>query len=96
MLLFIIQIEPLPALLQRDLAGLNLGLVREASLGRVDDMAALGTNEADLDRLDTAVADFETVSVDILNRNRKTFVVSLGTWASHWPVWASVRWAGSR
>jgi hypothetical protein len=88
MLLFIIQIEPLLRRLQQDLTGLNVGLAHEASLGYVDDVAALGTDEADLLKLDEAVRDFEAVSGAILNRNRKSVIVGLGEWEGRadWPL----------
>jgi hypothetical protein len=47
MLLFIIKSEPLLRRLQRDLTGLNVSLTHKASLGYVDDVAALGTDEAE-------------------------------------------------
>jgi Reverse transcriptase (RNA-dependent DNA polymerase) len=56
MILFIIQIEPLLACLQRDLVGLCVSLAREASLGYIDDVVALGSDESDLLRLDEAVS----------------------------------------
>jgi hypothetical protein len=79
MLLFIIQIEPLLPHLQQEPTGLNFYLAHEASLGYVDDVAALGTDEADLVKLDDAVRDFEAVSGAILNRNRKSVIVGLGS-----------------
>jgi hypothetical protein len=88
MILFIIQIEPLLALLQQRLVGLNVGRIREASLGYVDDVATLGHQEADLFTLDTTVREFESVSGAILNRNRKSVLVGLGSWAGReeWPL----------
>jgi Reverse transcriptase (RNA-dependent DNA polymerase) len=93
MLLFILQIEPLLQRLQRDLTGLSVGLAREASLGYVDDVAALGQDEGDLLKLDEAVGDFEAVSGAILNRNRKSVIVGLGSWEGRadWPLhWLQV------
>jgi hypothetical protein len=88
MLLFIIQIEPLLRRLQQDLTGLNVGLAHEASLSYVNDVAALGTDEADFLKLDEAVRDFEAVSGAILNRNRKSVIVGLGEWEGRadWPL----------
>jgi hypothetical protein len=93
MLLFIIQIHPLLHLLHRRLAGLQVGAVREAALGYVDDVAALSSSLEDLAIIDSTVADFEAVSGAILNRNRKSVVVGLGTWAGRqdWPL----QWIGA-
>jgi hypothetical protein len=79
MLLFILQIEPLLQRLQTDLAGLNVGLANEVSLEYVDDITVLGTDKADLVKLDTFVNEFEAVSGAILNWNRKS-VIGLGEW----------------
>jgi hypothetical protein len=81
MLLYIIQLQPLLFILQRVLAGLSIGVVRETALGYVDDVAALSTSLADLEILDTTVSYFEAVSGALLNRNRKSVVVGLGSWA---------------
>jgi hypothetical protein len=62
MILFIIQIEPLLALLQQRLAGLQVGRIKEATLGYVDDVVTLGYQETDLHILDTTVRDLESVS----------------------------------
>jgi Reverse transcriptase (RNA-dependent DNA polymerase) len=93
MLLYIIQLQPLLFILQRVLAGFNIGMVRESALGYVDDVAALSTSLADLDTLDTTVSDFEAVSGALLNRNRKSVVVGLGSWAGRldWPL----QWIGA-
>jgi hypothetical protein len=48
MLLFILLIEHLLHLLQRDLAGLHVGRAKGGSLGYVDDVAAVGSNTDDL------------------------------------------------
>jgi hypothetical protein len=80
MLLFLFHIEPLLHRLQRDLAGLNIGLAHEAGLGYVDDVAVLSSDINDLPKMDAAVADFEAVSGAILNRNRKSVIVGLGQW----------------
>jgi exonuclease III len=80
MLLFLFHIEPLLHRLQRDLTGLRVGLAQEAGLGYVDDVAVLSCDEQDLLRMDSAVADFEAVSGALLNRNRKSVIVGLGSW----------------
>jgi hypothetical protein len=88
MLLFLFYIEPLLRRLQSDLTGLRVGTAREASLGYVDDVAVLGRDVNDLEKMDAAVADFEAVSGALLNRNRKSVIVGLGTWEARedWPL----------
>jgi len=88
MVLFVIQIEPLLVVLQRRLTGLQIGNFREASFGYVDDVAVLSEDEADLPRLDSAVRDFELASGAILNRNRKSMILGLGSWEARsvWPL----------
>jgi hypothetical protein len=54
MLLFLLQIEPLLRRLQRDLVGLHVGRAKIAGHGYVDDVAAVGTNIADLPKFDQA------------------------------------------
>ena len=78
MLLFVIQIEPLLAALERELHGLHVGLAREASFGYVDDVLALGTDIRDLGTMDRLVAAYEAASSAILNWNRKSVIVGLG------------------
>jgi hypothetical protein len=74
--------------LERDLCGLHVGIVRERSLGYVDDVSALGSDVKDLPILDRAVTDYEAVSGAILNRTRKSVIVGLGAWAGrqNWPL----------
>jgi len=88
MILYIIQLEPLLHFLQKALRGLRVGTIREASLGYVDDVAALGDDVEDLPVLDLAVRDFEAASGAILNRNRKSMIMGLGAWATRttWPL----------
>jgi hypothetical protein len=71
MLLFVIHIQPLLVQLQRVMAGLSIGAIRETALGYVDDVAAVSSTLDDLPIIDTAVADFEAPSGALLNRNRK-------------------------
>jgi hypothetical protein len=54
----------------------------------VDDVAAVGTNMADLPKLDEAVQDFESDSSAILNRNQKSVIIGLRGWAARteWPL----------
>jgi hypothetical protein len=88
MLLFLFHIEPLLRRLQSDLTCLRVGSAREASLSYVDDVAVLGSDVDDLQKMDIAVADFEAVSGALLNRSRKSVIVSLGTWEARedWPL----------
>ena len=93
MILFVIQIEPLLVALERLLAGVWVGAVREAALGYVDDVVVLGEEEGDLQILDVVVRDFESVSGAILNRNRKSVLLGLGSWAerAEWPLtWINI------
>ncbi len=87
-ILFIIQEEPFLCRLQRSLHGLHFGGLREASLGYVDDVAALSSKEEDLVILDTVVSDYEAASGAILNRNQKSAILGLGSWAGRqeWPL----------
>ena len=77
MILFVIQLEPLLALLERVLDGLAIGPVVEKSMGYMDDVAGLGDKEEDLLRLDDVVRAFELAS-------------GLGSWAG-WLDWL-LRW----
>ena len=88
MLLFVIQLEPLLHYLQGHLAGLRMAGLREASLGYVDDVAVLSDSDSDFTTCDEAVSLFEAASGALLNRNRKSVVVGLGTWAGRqdWPL----------
>jgi hypothetical protein len=67
LLLFIIQQEPYLWQLEHQLPGLMVGDTIIKSEGYVDDVDARG--------------DFETVSGQILNRNRKSAFLGLGTWS---------------
>ncbi len=70
-----------------------MGPVLETALGYVDDVATLGDRDQDLVELDVQMAAFERASGAILNRNRKSVIVGLGTWESRedWPVpWLQV------
>jgi hypothetical protein len=82
-----------PTWLQREMAGLSIGAIRETALGYVDDVAAVSSTLDDLPIIDAAVADFEAASGALLNRNRKTVIVGLGSWAGRldWPL----QWIGA-
>ncbi len=87
-ILYILQEEPLLIKLQASLHGLHFGGIREASLGYVDDVAALSSKEEDLVILDAVVADYEAASGAILNRNKKSVILGLGSWEGRqeWPL----------
>jgi hypothetical protein len=93
MLLFVIHIQPLLVRLQRVMAGLSIGAIRETALGYVDDVAAVSSTLDDLPIIDAAVADFEAASGALLIRNRKTVIVGMGSWAGRldWPL----QWIGA-
>jgi hypothetical protein len=88
MLFFLLQISPLLHHLQLSLAGLHIGRAKVSGLCYVDDVAAVGTDTADLPKLDEAVRDFESISGAILNWNRKSVIIGLGDWAdrTEWPL----------
>jgi hypothetical protein len=85
---FTIYIEPLLALLERRLRGLFMGTIREASIGYMDDINELGEDDNDIVLTDQICRAFEAASGVILNRNRKTVVLGLGSWAGRrdWPL----------
>ena len=87
-ILYILQEEPLLIKMQAATHGLRFGGIREASLGYVDDVAVLSNKEEDLVTVDTLVADFEAASGAILNRNKKSVILGLGSWEGRqeWPL----------
>ena len=88
LILFIIQEEPFLCRLQSLLHGLRFAGLREASLGYVDDVSGLSSKLSDLLVMDQVVSDYEAASGAILNRNRKSVVLGLGSWAGRtdWPL----------
>jgi hypothetical protein len=85
---FTIYIEPFLACLERFLRGLFMGGLREATLSYMDDVNELGEDEQDILVTDELCRAFEAASGAILNRNRKTVILGLGSWAgrSDWPL----------
>jgi hypothetical protein len=85
---FTIYIEPLLVLLEARLRGLFMGILREASIGYMDDINELGEDENDIVLTDQICRAFEAASGAILNRNRKTVILGLGSWAGRrdWPL----------
>ena len=91
--LYCIQLEPFLVALERHLRGLHMGGLREASLGYMDDVNLLGEDDNDLLLMDQVCRNFEAASGSILNRNCKTVIVGLGSWAGRrdWPLpWLQV------
>ncbi len=87
-LLFVIYLEPFLVRLEAVLTGLRVANMREASFGFMDDVQVLGDDLQDFVRVDLACRDFEAASGAPLNRNRKTAIINLGSWASRqdWPL----------
>jgi hypothetical protein len=87
-LLFIIHLEPFLVRLEAVLSGLRVANIREVSFGYMDDVQVLGDDLQDIIRVDLACRDFEAASGALLNRNRKTTIVGLGSWAGRqdWPL----------
>jgi hypothetical protein len=81
-LLFVIYLEPFLVRLEAVLSGLRVANIREASFGYMDDIQVLGKDLQDIVRVDLACRDFEAASGALLNRNRKTTIIRLGSWAS--------------
>jgi hypothetical protein len=87
-LLFIIYLEPFLVRLEAVLSGLWVANIRKASFAYMDDVQALGDDLQDILRVDSACRDFEAASGALLNRNRKSTIVGLGSWAGRqdWPL----------
>jgi hypothetical protein len=58
-----------------------MGILMEASIGYMDDINELGEDESDIVLTDQICRAFEAASGAILNRNRKTVILGLGSWA---------------
>ena len=95
-LLFIIYIEPFLVRLEAGLHGLLVANIREASFGYMDDVNILGSHISDIITVDSITQDFEAAAGAILNRNRKSMILGLGSWAGRqvWPL-AWIHAAGS-
>ena len=87
-LLFIIYLEPFLVKLEASLRGLQLAHIREAAFGYMDDVEVLGSHLSDITTVDSVTLDFEAASGALLNRNRKTLILGLGSWAGRqdWPL----------
>jgi hypothetical protein len=87
-LLFIIYLEPFLVRLEASLHGLQVAHIREASFGYMDDVEILGSHLSDIKTVDTITLAFEAAAGALLNRNRKTLILGLGSWAGRqdWPL----------
>jgi exonuclease III len=87
-ILFTIYVEPFLVRLEAALVGLFVANIKEVSFAYMDDIEILGSALPDLILADSLCQDFEAVSGAILNRNRKTVVLGLGSWAGKqdWPL----------
>ncbi len=87
-LLFVIYLEPFLVRLEDVLSGLRVANIKEASFGYMDAVQVLGDDLQDIIRVDLACRDFEAASGALLNRNRKTTIIGLGSWAGcqDWPL----------
>jgi hypothetical protein len=85
---FVIYIEPFLVRLEDLLRGLFMAGLREASFGYMDDVNMLGEDEEDIIIADWVCRAFEEASGAILNRNRKTVILGLGSWegCQEWPL----------
>ncbi len=85
---FVIYIESFLVRLEDLIRGLFMGGIREASFGYMDDVNVLSEDEEDIVIADSVCRAFEEASGAILNRNRKTVVLGLGSWEGRqdWPL----------
>jgi hypothetical protein len=86
--------------LEANLLGLTVAQFREASYGYIDDVEILGSHLSDITKVDTIILALEAATGALLNRNRKTLILGLGSWAGRqdWPLgWlqsASIKFLG--
>ena len=87
-LIFILYMEPFLVQLEASLRGLRMAGIREASFSYMDDVEVLGNEMRDILTTDSLCRNFEAASGAILNRNRKTVIIGLGSWAGRldWPL----------
>ena len=88
MLLFNIQLEPFLWLLHRLLPGVDVAGIVELVLAYVDDVDIIGDDDEDIILVDGVCRLFERMFGAILNRNRKSAILGLGSWAGRqdWPL----------
>ncbi len=87
-LLFVIYPEPFLVRLEANLEGLQVAHFREASFGYMDEVTVLGSHLSDISRVNIITLAFEAAAGALLNRNRKTLILGLGSWAGRqdWPL----------
>jgi hypothetical protein len=87
-LLFILYVEPFLKQLEAQLRGIAVAGGREVDFSYMDDVEILGDDLRDISKADLICRRFEAASGAILNRNRKTVILGLGTWAGRqeWPL----------
>jgi hypothetical protein len=87
-ILFTIHIEPFLAALESALKGLSMAGLQEIEYGYMDDVNELGEDDEDITLTDEICRAFEAASGAILNRNCKTSILGLGSWAGRqdWPL----------
>jgi hypothetical protein len=87
-LLFVLYLEPSLVRLEASLPGLRVAHFRDSSVGYLDDVTVLGSHLSDITKVDTLTRAFEAASGALLNRNRKTLILGLGSWAGRldWPL----------
>ncbi len=95
MLLYLIQIEPLLSTLLNSLPAISIGAAMESVFAYVDDVDIIGQSEEDLLLADSICRQFEAMSRVIVNRNRKSAILGLGTWAGR-QAWLSLGWPPPR
>ncbi len=95
-LLFVIYLEPFLVRLEAVLTGLRVANIREASFGYMDYVQVLGDDLQDIVRVDLACRDFEAASRALLNRNGKTTVIGLSSWAGRQTGLSSGSWPPPR
>jgi hypothetical protein len=85
--------EPFLSALHRYLPGITIGQIKEQAEAYMDDVDTVGQQVADLRFIDCLSRLFEAMSGQILNRNRKSAILGLGSWAGRqdWPL----RWLSS-
>jgi hypothetical protein len=85
---FTIHIEPFLVALEAALKGLSMAGLQEVAYSYMDDVNELGEDENDIVLMDDICQAFEAASGAILNRNCKTCILGLGSWAGRqdWPL----------
>jgi len=80
-LIFVLYLEMFQVLLEAVLRDLRFRNMSEAYFAYMDDMVILRDNLHDLHTTDLLCREFEAASGAISNRNRKTVILRLGSWA---------------